>query len=202
MWQPPGFDNGSGCVCKLNLALYSLRQLGCEWDQLLDRYLREIEFTPSLVDPCVYHRLDNGSPTFLAVHVNDFSLLTKGRDAMNKLKRELSSSFEMTNLGPVKKILGYEVIQDCNQRMLMMRQSGYIRKFLDRFCMADSNLVTVPIESNAHLVRSPNNSTPSSNVPYQEAIGSLMYAAYGTCPDIAYAMQTLSQFNENPQTSH
>jgi hypothetical protein len=58
------------------------------------------------------------------------------------------------------------------------------------------------MEPDACLVRSPDDSAPSPNVPYREAVGSLMYAAYGTCPDIAYAVQTLSQFNENPQTSH
>jgi hypothetical protein len=68
--------------------------------------------------------------------------------------------------------------------------------------MADSNPVMVPIEPNMHLVRSPNNSMPSLNVPYQKAVSSLMYATYSTHPDIAYAIQTLSQFNENPQTSH
>jgi hypothetical protein len=121
---------------------------------------------------------------------------------MNKLKGELSSRFEMTDLGPVKQILGYEVIRDRNQRTLMMCQSGYIRKVLDRFCMADSNPVTVPMEPDTRLVRSPDDSALSPNVPYWEAVGSLIYAAYGTCPDIVYAMQTLSQFNENPQTSH
>jgi hypothetical protein len=35
-------------------------------------------------------------------------------------------------------------------------------------------------------------------VPYQEAIGLLIYAAVGTRLDIAYATNTLSQFNENP----
>jgi hypothetical protein len=120
MQQPPGFDDGFRRICKLNLALYGLHQLGREWNQLLNGYLWEIKFTPSLVDPCIYHRLDNSSPTFLAVHIDNFSLLIKRRDAINKLKRELSSRFEMTNLGPVKQILGYKVIWDRNQKTLIM----------------------------------------------------------------------------------
>jgi hypothetical protein len=86
--------------------------------------------------------------------------------------------------------------------MLIMCQSGYIRKFLDRFHMADSNPVIVSIEPDTCLIRSPNNSMPSLNVLYWKAIGSLMYTAYGTCLDIVYAMQTLSQFNENSQISY
>ena len=41
-----------------------------------------------------------------------------------------------------------------------------------------------------------------ANVPYQEAIGSLMYAAIATHPDIAFAVSYLSQFLKNPGCTH
>ncbi|XP_033212120.1 secreted RxLR effector protein 161-like [Belonocnema kinseyi] len=37
-----------------------------------------------------------------------------------------------------------------------------------------------------------------SRVPYQSLIGFLMYLAFSTRPDIAYAVSSLSQFNQNP----
>ena len=40
------------------------------------------------------------------------------------------------------------------------------------------------------------------NIPYQEAVGSLMYASLGTRPDITYAMQTVSRFSKNPGQAH
>jgi hypothetical protein len=40
------------------------------------------------------------------------------------------------------------------------------------------------------------------NVPYREAVGSLMYAAMGTRPDIAFAMSTVAQFSDNPGWAH
>ena len=40
------------------------------------------------------------------------------------------------------------------------------------------------------------------NVPYREAVGSLMYAAMGTRPDIAFATSTVAQFSENPGWVH
>jgi len=36
------------------------------------------------------------------------------------------------------------------------------------------------------------------DVPYHEAVGSLMYAALGTRPDIAFAVQTVSRFSTKP----
>jgi len=40
------------------------------------------------------------------------------------------------------------------------------------------------------------------DVPYHEAVGSAMYAAIGTRPDIAFAVQTVSRFSTNPGTVH
>ena len=40
------------------------------------------------------------------------------------------------------------------------------------------------------------------SVPYLSAVGSLMYLAIGTRPDIAYAVGALSRFNSNPGRVH
>lgn len=37
------------------------------------------------------------------------------------------------------------------------------------------------------------------DVPYHEVVGSLMYAALGTHPNIAFAIQTVSQFSTKPR---
>jgi hypothetical protein len=41
-----------------------------------------------------------------------------------------------------------------------------------------------------------------SKVPYQSAVGALMYAMLGTRPDIAFAVTKLSQFSQNPGPAH
>jgi len=42
------------------------------------------------------------------------------------------------------------------------------------------------------------NSCVAEQVPYREAVGSLMYLATGTSPDIAFAVSTVSQSLEKP----
>ena len=49
---------------------------------------------------------------------------------------------------------------------------------------------------------SPDEITHMKKMPYREAIGSLMYAAVATRPDIAFAVSYLSQFLENPGEAH
>ena len=46
------------------------------------------------------------------------------------------------------------------------------------------------------------NITQMRNVPYHEAVGSLMYAAMGTRPDITFGMSTVAQFMDNPGWVH
>ena len=40
------------------------------------------------------------------------------------------------------------------------------------------------------------------DIPYLEAVGSLMYASLGTRPDISFAVQTVSRFSKNPGLAH
>jgi hypothetical protein len=60
---------------------------------------------------------------------------------------------------------------------------------------------------NATYSKSDAPSTPDEEfrmrkIPYREAIGSLMYLAVATRPDIAFAVSTLSQFLDNPGDAH
>ena len=44
--------------------------------------------------------------------------------------------------------------------------------------------------------------TPAEKTKYREMISCLMYATVMTCPDIAFAVLTLSQYLESPRTTH
>ena len=59
------------------------------------------------------------------------------------------------------------------------------------------------MDTHTKLSRLPKNeSHPEVKAVYQNIIGSLMYAAITTRPDISFAVQTLSQFNTNPGPIH
>ena len=63
------------------------------------------------------------------------------------------------------------------------------------------------MDSNLRLTSAQSPSTTEEiarmhNIPYHEAIGSLMYASLGTRPDITYAVQTVSRFSINPGIEH
>lgn len=61
----------------------------------------------------------------------------------------------------------------------------------------------MPMDPHVKLAKLPaDESHPEIKQVYQNLIGSLMYAAIMTCPDILYAVQNLSQFSVNPGPTH
>lgn len=73
--------------------------------------------------------------------------------------------------------------------------------------MADCNSVSTPVDLGKKLTK---NLSPTSDeerlemskVPYQEAIGCLLFLAQGTRPDITFAVNDASRYNNNPGLLH
>lgn len=100
-----------------------------------------------------------------------------------------------------------KVTRDYKNETIHVDQSNYIREILDKFNMAESKPVTTPMDPNARLDQ---NMVPKTRyeidemrkVPYQEAVGSLLYLSQCTRPDIAYAVGIVSRYMKNPGKAH
>jgi hypothetical protein len=69
--------------------------------------------------------------------------------------------------------------------------------------LAIENKVSAPIDTNVKLTRLDEmGEALPDNHAYQAAIGSLMYAALGSRPDIMFAVTQLSQFSHAPRQAH
>ena len=73
--------------------------------------------------------------------------------------------------------------------------------------MSDCKPVSTPMSPGSKLSSSMAPSTPEDitfmkSVPYLSAVGSLMYLAITTRPDISYAVGVLARFNSNPGPIH
>ena len=60
----------------------------------------------------ITNKLPGGEYIYLLLYVDDMLIASKSRYAIDKLKKDLSSEFEMKDLGEAKKVLGMETERD------------------------------------------------------------------------------------------
>ena len=77
MSQPPELihPSFSNHVCKLNKAIYELKQANCVWHNKLRHYLLSKGFKPTISDPSLFHSSSNNSPIYLIVYVDDIIIM-------------------------------------------------------------------------------------------------------------------------------
>ena len=79
MQQPKGFEcqGKEEFVCKLNKSIYGLKQSPRCWNYTLDTYLKEMQFTQTASDPCIYFWKNGKDTKFIGVYVDDIILAAK-----------------------------------------------------------------------------------------------------------------------------
>ena len=194
----------TGCgvtgTAKLNKALYGLKQSPRVWYNTLATFLAKQGYHPLDADSSVFCREN----TIIAIYVDDLLVAGSSMAEIKTIKVSLNRQFHMTDLGPCHFYLGMEVIRDRPRRTLRLSQEAYLRKVLEDNQMADCATVTTPMETSVKLIPAEEGyqSPADFRRQYQSAVGSLMYAMLGTCPDIAFAVSVVSRFASNPAEGH
>ena len=208
MTQPEGFvQNGPKYVCRLNKSLYGLKQSPRLWGAKLAEVLSGMGFTKTYSDASLYIYDRDGIKVIVPVFMDDITLASKSVDTLDSFVMELSKHFKLRDLGATSFLLGVNIVRDRSKRKLYLSQRQYILNKLEEFGMADCKPVGTPILPGLKLTNEQSPKTPEekaemNGVPYINAVGSLMYLATMTRPDIAYATSVLARFNSNPGIAH
>lgn len=203
MVQPEGFDDGSGRVCELKKSLYGLKQAPKQWNEKISNYLEQIGMVNTDDDPCIYYNHDKS--ILMSLFVDDGLIIGRNRQQVWKMLEDINGRFEITYDREVKTNISYLGMQiKVSDDGILVCQSKYTQKIISRMNFGDCNPASTPIEKG--MVASPENFTNDvpapANTPYREAIGSLLYLATITRPDISYAVNYLSRHCSKPLTSH
>jgi histone deacetylase 1/2 len=83
MHQPPGYKDSKhpSYVCKLDKAIYGLKQAPCAWYARLCNKLVQLGFTPSKGDTSLFYYNKGGHIMFVLVYVDDIIVASSSRDA-------------------------------------------------------------------------------------------------------------------------
>ena len=197
----------SDWVLELNKALYGLKQGPRQWHKKLHEAMTGIGFLRVQCDNSIWVYAKDETRVIVPVYVDDMTIVARTKAQVKWVKDELKKCFKLRDLGPVSFFLGVQVMCNREKCTLCLSQHQAIIDMLAKFDMSDCNPVTTPLdpghklsveqcpqtEADALLMRS---------VPYQEAVGTLMYLAIATRPDISYAVGVLSRFCSNPGPAH
>ena len=198
--QPEGFEvkGSEHKVYKLKKALYGLKQAPRAWNDKLNKILLGFKFTRCLKEPSVYRKEIGGKLLVVAVYVDDLFVTGTCMKAINEFKKEMASTFDMSDLGRLTYYLGIEVNQHDNG--ITLKQNRYTLKILEEAGMNECNSVHVPMESGLKLAKSEDENEIDAT-SYRKIIGCFRYLLH-TRPDISYAVGVLSRFMQSPRDSH
>ena len=198
MRQPKGFEDGSSRMCRLLKSLYGLKQAPRCWTEAFKGFLKSIGLKESSLDPCLYHRIEKDRKILVAFWVDDGLVATSCKGDAEHFFDKMSQVFEITVTDKVEYFLGVQISR-ISKNSIFINQACYVDKILEKFDMQSANAVDTPIDPgwDDSIVKS-----NELNVPYREAVGSLMYLQVVSRPDIAFAINVASRALENPTSNH
>ncbi len=193
MRQPVGYEDGTKKVCLLKKSLYGLKQASRNWNKKFTDFLKAYNLKVSTADPCVF--IGNGERRLiLGIFIDDGIVAASHEEDITNLMNYLTIEFKIRVL-EAECFVGLEIERSQNGSIHLC-QAAYTRKILEKFRMSDAKTASIPAEN-----YSLEPSALSENYPYREAVGSLMYLAVGTRPDISFAVGRASRFLSQPKES-
>jgi hypothetical protein len=87
----------------------------------------------------------------VSVFVDDETLVARTVEAIQKMKVGIRSKFEITNMGEINYLLGWEIARNRETKMLQIGQQKYCHDPLQRFNMSKCAPVSTPMDRGHHL---------------------------------------------------
>ncbi|CAI7885450.1 unnamed protein product [Closterium sp. NIES-54] len=192
MAQPEGFDDGSGRVLRLKKAPR-------QWYLKLRGVLEEIGFTPSSADHSLFMIGEGEERSFMVVYVDDILIFSPSSDLVKEVMLKLQDKFKCKALGDVSFYLGLHIERDVEKRCMWVHQRKYLEALAANVGQSEGHVAT-PFPSGFKCVKGPEEESVGEEERrrFHSLVGSLMYAAVNTRPDVAFATGQLTRVVQCP----
>ncbi|KAL7557091.1 hypothetical protein ACA910_011910 [Epithemia clementina (nom. ined.)] len=190
-------------VLRLLKNIYGQKQGPRVWNKYLDQGLKELGFTPSAIDPCLYY----GDQVMMLVYIDDCLLFSPKKEAIDQVVLSLRNSHQRFNVddqGEVKDFLGIKIRKQPDGSIMLTQPH-----------LIDSIIKDLQLQSNSQVRDTPALSTvilhkdeqgkpmnQQADFHYRSVIGKLNFLEKSTRPDISYAVHQCACFSESSKESH
>jgi hypothetical protein len=205
MRVPDGVEAPPGTVCKLRKALYGIKQAPHAWHaDIAATLIDTMGYRPSTQDPCLFLKRSRTDRMILfPLFVDDSFPTCHTTDLAEMLedKAILMRRYKIKDTGDAKSLLGMRITRDRSLRIIYLDQSAYIARLLADYGATSAR----PKHTPQRLDESKQNDDTTEAAPtleqrqaYYALVGSLLYLALSTRPDICGAVNNLARSLTNP----
>lgn len=188
-------------MARLRKALYGLKQSAKCWNDEITEKFTKMKMTRNPLDHCIWYRNDEAGEILVYLHVDDMAVTGTN---IQRFKDEVKLLWNIDDLGPAKRLVGIELVR-LETGGYKIHQEASIVSVVEKFKMEDSKPFSTPVPGGIKVLKSSKSEKEEMlrrNLPYRSVVGSLMYIAIGTRPDISFAVGVLSQHLESPSLAH
>jgi transposase InsO family protein len=196
MAQPKMFEDGTDRVCKLRKGLYGLVQSPKAWNDKVCKFFGDLGFKPLKTDPSVFvcsKYLENW--IIVTLYVDDCLLISPNEKDLLKLENDIANRFKIKKLGECKRIIGLDWKRNRVEKSSVITQKSYTNMLIEKFLEEGIKTSTVPMAIYADEDKS---ALFEKHKLFMQAVGSLIYLAVNSRPDISYAVSRVSRKLVNP----
>ncbi|BBH08831.1 hypothetical protein Prudu_021147 [Prunus dulcis] len=201
MRQPQGYEDPAHpeYVCKLKKSLYGLKQAPRAWNAKFTGYLPALGFKISQSDPSLFVKHEGSDVIMLLLYVDDIILTGSNADLVQSVVDNLSSVFEMKDMGRLAYFLGLQIAYPASGG-LFVSQTKYAKDLLHKAGMQSCRACSTPCKPHNQILTDCGEPL-SDPTMFRSVVGALQYLTF-TRPDLAYAVNTVCQYMNNPTDVH
>ncbi|KAF0703123.1 hypothetical protein AaE_015536 [Aphanomyces astaci] len=201
MDMPEGFGDDSGRVWAIDKALYGMKQSALMWYLHFKGILEDDGFAATRSDGCVFTRRTNGALQIITIYVDDILVCAETDEEVDAIFNHMQAHIRLNDMGSVSKLLGMEIYRNEDEMTMDVLQVTYIERMAAKYGLASANAVDTPIPPGTNLSEDIG-AVLNDDKPYRQIVGSLLYCAMATRPDIVHAVTQLSRHLTQPHQLH
>jgi Reverse transcriptase (RNA-dependent DNA polymerase) len=178
-------DRFGSKIMKVKKALYGLKQAPLSWRLYLEKMFDTVKIIKAPT-PCLY-AYNNCT---IVVYVGDRIISGPNVEEVTELKNIIKGLFVCTDAGALKEYLGV-LFERRDDGAFVLSQRQYLLNVLQRFGKEDCKPCATPCVPKKTIDEASTDMSYTT-FPYREAVGSLLYLATHTRPDIPLTVGMLS----------
>ena len=131
---------------------------------------------------------------------DDLVIAANSQTEINNLKSSLESRFKMDDRGDLKRFLGMRILKA--EKRISLDQEKYPQNILEEFNTQNCQPSKTPAKNNLNFEVDQEDSVGVESHDFRSLVGSLIYLAKQTRPDVMWITNVLSRFKNDSTVEH